>query len=120
MACPNPSGYYQMIKKTGPLCGDLNTDAAACVMPGQEMCGYNISSGGPNQTSSVHGSIQLQQDGSFTGATIFEGSSTTARTGCDGTYANGVLTIECGGPPPSMQNCTVVLTRTGDACPGTN
>ena len=49
-----------------------------------------------------------------------EGNSPTPRTGCKGTYANGVLTIICGDAPGSAQYCKVTLTRTGNVCPGQN
>jgi hypothetical protein len=120
--CPDASGYYSMITEMGPGCGDLNTNAPACVMMGQEVCAYAFSSGGPGGTiPSVHGTIVIQQDGSFTGATVFEGSSPNPRTGCEGTFANGVWTIKCGGGPNMPGNdqwCWVTLTRTGNACPG--
>ncbi len=91
-------------------------------MPAQEMCAYQMSSGGPNiQPPSVKGTIVLAQDGTFTGATVFEGSAMMPRMGCTGSFDNGVLTILCGGDPNMPGNtqwCRVKLTRTGNACPG--
>jgi hypothetical protein len=119
--CPNADGYYTMITKDGPLCGDLNTNAPACITGSNAVCDFAISSGGPTVTiPSVNGDIVLKQNGTFSNATIFEGSSQTPRTGCDGSFVNGVLTINCGGSPTPMNNqwCKVTLTRTADACPG--
>jgi hypothetical protein len=102
-----------MITIDGAGCGDLDTGTPACATAGGEVCRYNLQSKG---SRSVSGSIAVNSDGTFGGATINEGSA--QRSGCQGKVTKGVVAIVCGGTDASSdQYCAVTLTRTAIICP---
>jgi hypothetical protein len=67
----------------------------------------------------VDGSVDLQNNGTFSNASLELGS--TPRTGCVGSFTSGTFTIFCGGTAQdcstSGQCCEVTLTRTAATCP---
>jgi hypothetical protein len=83
-------------------------------MMAQRICAFQLVSSGSGGTA-VNGVIDLQNDGSFSGAALQFGS--VQRTGCVGQWDAGMqtLTLDCGGMG-SSQSCIVTMTRTGSSC----
>jgi hypothetical protein len=84
-------------------------------MVANQICAFQLVSATSGVTPAVNGVIDLQSDGSFSGAALQEG--TVQRTGCVGQWdaATQTLTIDCGGVG-SSQSCIVTMKRTGSAC----
>ena len=108
------SGGYTLMA-SGAGCGDLNPGAPECIMLAQQLCAFQLVSATSGVTPAVNGVVDLQSDGSFSGASLQEG--TVQRSGCTGQWsaANQTLTIDCGGMG-SSQSCVVTMTRTGATC----
>jgi hypothetical protein len=84
-------------------------------MVANQICAFQLVSTTSGVTPAVNGVIDLQSDGSFSGAALQEG--TVQRTGCTGQWdaATQTLTIDCGGLG-SSQSCVVTMKRTGSSC----
>jgi hypothetical protein len=114
--CPDLRGTYSVTVVDGQGCGTLNASAPQCIRQAQSGCGItfrsNVSGG---SVPAITGDASLQNDGSFVGAALTEG--TDNRTGCTGTWDStmSALTVDCGGTG-SSQSCVVTLQRTGSAC----
>lgn len=113
--CPDISGGYGQIATTGQGCGDINTNAPECIMLAQQLCAFQLVSATSGVKPAVNGVVDLQSDGSFSGAALQEG--TVQRSGCTGQWsaANQTLTLDCGGMG-SSQSCVVTMKRTGATC----
>jgi hypothetical protein len=111
-ACPDEIGKYAVIA-VGAGCGDLPPTASECIA--QAACGITLAPAGPAGTKGVLGTAALAGDGSFTDATLMEGS--TSRNGCAGSWdpTTSKLTIDCGGVG-TTQSCHATLTRTSSTC----
>jgi hypothetical protein len=113
--CPDVGGSYTVAETADNKgCGTtLNTSAPECIV--QAGCNISLTSVVPAGPAALNGTASLQNDGSFSGAAITEG--TGPRTGCTGTWASGTsaLTVDCGGTN-SSQACVVVLTRKSAKC----
>ena len=113
MACPDESGRYS-VTFSGLGCGTIGMQASICIT--ETNCSITIAtgitSGGSNEVS---GMTPIQNDGSFSGAAIKEGSM--SRTGCTGSWDMGssTLTIDCGGVNTN-QSCEATLVRTAGKC----
>jgi hypothetical protein len=113
--CPDVHGAYAITAVDATGCGNsLSTSAPQCVR--QMTCHITLQStvaGGANPA--LNGNATLQNDGSFSGAAITEG--TLSRTGCTGTWnaANSTMTVDCG-LTGSTQACVLALRRTGSTC----
>jgi hypothetical protein len=107
--CPTEKGAYSLTL-SGQGCGSTSTNVQECI--NQTGCTITIVSSGP-QVKGVDGTTPIQGDGSFTNASMNEGH--TARTGCTGTWNNGVLVVDCGGVNTS-QSCIATLTQTSPMC----
>ena len=117
-ACPDEHGRYT-IMLSGGGCGNLDKAAAQCVA--QTACGISFASSsgtsGKALDSDPNAPIPLAADGSFTGATITEGTGAAARTGCVGAWdpTSSTLTVDCGGTS-GTQACIAKLTRSSLMC----
>jgi hypothetical protein len=113
--CPDISGAYGQITLTGQGCGDINAMAPECIMAAQQICAFQLVSAPSTGNAAVNGAVDLQNDGSFSGAALQFG--TVQRTGCVGQWdaATQTLTLDCGGTG-SSQSCTVAMKRTGSTC----
>jgi hypothetical protein len=112
--CPVEQGRYSM-QLSGTGCG--NTVAIPeCIM--QSACTITLSFTQSGGSSGISGSVTIASDGSFTNATITEGTNNT-RTGCTGSWSDtsttATLVIDCGGVNTS-QSCVATLTRTSAVC----
>jgi hypothetical protein len=115
--CPDVHGAYAVTAVDATGCGNsVNLSAPQCVRQPAMSCGItfrSMVSGGGN--GAINGDATVQNDGSFMGAALMEGTSN--RTGCTGTWnaANSTLTVDCGGTG-SSQACVLALRRTGPTC----
>jgi hypothetical protein len=114
------TGAYSIVitEGAGAGCGDLNPNAPQCIRAPVSMCNVILSSLPPNtMVPAINGTATIQSDGSFSGATLREGSAAMSRTGCTGTWnaAMSTMTVDCGGTG-SSQACVVQLTRTRPIC----
>src|SRR5215472_12602459 len=114
--CPDVHGAYAVAAVDATGCGSsFNVGARQCIRQGQSAaCGIQFQSTG-GSTVAINGDATLQNDGSFSGAALTEG--TLNRTGCTGTWDPGssTLTVDCGGTG-SSQACVLSLKRTGATC----
>lgn len=117
--CPDVHGTYTITPVEGQGCGtSFSASAPQCIRQGQSSaCGITFQSmvsGGGN--TAINGGASLQNDGSFSGAALAEG--TLNRTGCTGTWSAGTstMTVDCGGTG-SSQACVLSLVRTAATCP---
>jgi hypothetical protein len=117
--CPDVHGAYSITPVEGQGCGgSFSASAPQCIRQGQSSaCGITFQStvsGGGNKA--IDGDASLQNDGTFSGAALTEG--TLGRTGCTGTWSAGTstLTVDCGGTG-SSQACVLSLVRTAATCP---
>jgi hypothetical protein len=94
-------------------CSNLNATAPECIV--QTGCDIVLKSVVAGGTPAINGSASLQNDGSFSGAALTEG--TLPRTGCVGTWSGvpAALTVDCGGMN-STQACVVKLTASNTPC----
>jgi hypothetical protein len=115
--CPDERGAYAITAVDATGCGSsFNVGARECIRQGQSTaCGIQFQSTGSTMVA-INGAASLQNDGSFSGAALTEG--TLNRTGCTGMWnANSsTLTVDCGGTG-SSQACVLSLKRTGATCP---
>lgn len=114
--CPDEHGAYTITAVEATGCGSsFNVGARQCILQGQSTaCGIQLQSTGSSMVA-INGEATLQNDGSFSGAALTEG--TLNRTGCTGTWDSGsaTLTVDCGGTG-SSQACVLSLRRTGTTC----
>jgi hypothetical protein len=113
--CPTVGGAYTLTLVEAQGCGDLNALAPQCIV--QDVCAIQFQSNPSGGTKpAINGDPTLQQDGSFTGGALKEGTGN--RTGCTGTWnaALSTMTVDCGGTG-SSQACVVALKRVADKCP---
>lgn len=118
-ACPDEQGSYT-VTSSGKGCGKAFADSAPqCIE--QTGCLIRLSSVAPSGDTALNTTtaIPISADGSFTGATIYEGDGTmgTPRTGCTGAWDSktSTLTVDCGGMGAS-QSCKVTLTFVRSSC----
>jgi hypothetical protein len=112
--CPDVAGAYAITLVDAQGCGDLNPLAKQCIQQtGCAVVFQSSASGGAKPA--INGDPMLQQDGSFSGGALKEG--TVNRTGCTGTWDQGLstMTVDCGGTG-SSQACVASLRRVGDTC----
>jgi hypothetical protein len=112
--CPAVGGAYTVALTTDNKgCSDLNASAPECIV--QTGCDVVLKSVVSAGKPALNGTASLQNDGSFSGAAITEGS--LGRTGCIGSWTGvpPVLTVDCGGTN-STQSCVVTLTATNTTC----
>jgi hypothetical protein len=107
--CPDVFGTYVITDDQGS-CGNFNKDAPQSILGTNQTCFLHFSSVVFGGVGAVNGGATLDPDGTFSGATLNEGTAT--RTPCNGTWNAGqqTMTIACGG---TLGTCTVVLTRIG-------
>jgi hypothetical protein len=110
--CPDVSGPYAVTTVDATGCLGLATTLSQCIK--QSSCTVEFASSGGSGTG-IEGSATLQADGSFSNASLKEG--TQSRTGCTGTWAPGqsTMTVDCGGMA-TAQSCVVLLTRKSGVC----
>jgi hypothetical protein len=114
--CPDVTGAYQVTVIDGQGCGDLNALAPECIRGRGSMCDVSLQSQVPaGAAAAINGNASIQNDGSFSGAALTEGTGN--RTGCVGSWnaATSTMTVDCGGMG-SSQSCVVALTRTKALC----
>jgi hypothetical protein len=111
-ACVDEHGRYTMVM-TGAGCGPTATDVKECIT--ETSCTITIMAQSTQLNAGISGTTPIQNDGSFTGATIMEG--TMMRSGCVGAWDSGTstLTIDCGGMN-TAQSCRATLVRTSLSC----
>jgi hypothetical protein len=105
--CPTVFGTYAVNNADGK-CGDLDEDApqeirgAACALQF-----ISVAEGG---TGAINGSANLGADGTFSGATLVEGTAT--RSPCSGSWneKEEEITVVCG---TGTDECSVELRRSG-------
>jgi hypothetical protein len=113
--CPIVGGAYAITLTQAQGCQDLNPLAPQCIV--QNACDIQFQSSTSGGTKpAINGDPTLQQDGSFTGGALKEG--TVNRTGCTGTWdaTLSTMTVDCGGTG-SSQACVAALKRVADKCP---
>ncbi len=110
-ACPIESGQYSL-QLSGIGCGDTSATVTECIQ--QNQCAIQIDFNG-GSGKGLKGQTPIASDGSFTNASIEEGSTT--RTGCTATWnqQTHTLVVECGGTSAS-QSCIATLVRTSETC----
>ena len=124
--CPNVLGGYAPLVATGMGCGDFNSLAKQCVLPGPNSgsgsgnaCLVRFNSEQPATIPAVNGpmsGVDIKTDGTFDNAALRLG--TINRTGCVGSFNEGTqtMTVTCGGTG-SSQSCTIKLVRSSVTCP---
>lgn len=115
LPCPDETGAYSAME-VGQGCGDVNVAAMQCIKA-NGTCDVHLVSPTSTGGECLNGPASLDMSGNFTNGMIIMG--TVQRSGCTGTWnaANNTLAVNCGGPNPSSQMCTVTLTRTSATCP---
>lgn len=123
--CPNVLGGYSPLVATGMGCGDFNSLAKQCVLPGSgsagsaNACLVRFNSEQPATIPAVNGPIggvDIKTDGTFDMAALKLG--TINRTGCVGSFneSTQTMTVTCGGTGTS-QSCTITMVRSSVTCP---
>jgi hypothetical protein len=115
--CPDVHGAYTITAVQGQGCGtSFDMSAPECVVQAPlPTCDISFASSS-DAGSAINGRASLQNDGSFSGAAITEG--TLGRTGCTGVWMAGssTLRVDCGGVD-SGQACVLDLVRAASSCP---
>lgn len=124
--CPNVLGGYKPLVATGMGCGDFNSLAKQCILPGPggsasgaNACLVRFNSEQPATIPAVNGPINgvdIKTDGTFDMAALRLG--TMNRTGCVGSFNESAqtMTVTCGGVG-SSQSCTITMVRSSVTCP---
>lgn len=107
--CPDVFGTYE-IRNTAGTCGNLNENAPQAIRGTTQACFLHFTSVVDGGIGAINGGATLGADGTFSGATLIEGTAT--RSPCNGTWdaQQEEMTVVCGGAGDS---CTVELRRTG-------
>jgi hypothetical protein len=107
--CPDAFGTYE-IKKADGTCGNLDANAPQAIRGTAQACFLHFVSVVDGGIGAINGGATLGVDGTFSAATLIEG--TAMRSPCSGTWdaQQEQMTIVCGGAGDA---CTVELRRTG-------
>ena len=107
--CPDVFGTYE-IRNTSGTCGNLNENAPQAIRGTTQACFLHFTSVVDGGIGAINGGATLGADGTFSGATLIEGTAT--RSPCSGSWdaQQEEMTVVCGG---SGDACTVELRRTG-------
>jgi hypothetical protein len=110
-ACPTVAGSYTIVA-SGLGCTGVNASAPECIV--QSGCDITFNSKG-TAGNAINGTATLAADGSFTDATLTEGTS--MRSGCVGTWSASLarVVVDCGGTG-TAQSCRLTLTRKALVC----
>ena len=107
--CPDVNGSYKIIDMVG-TCGNLNDDAPQSIASTVTSCIAHFVSEAPAGVAGINGAVELDAQGNFTGAKLYEGP--VQRSRCSGYWdaEEETMTIVCGGEGDA---CKVVIARTG-------
>jgi hypothetical protein len=102
-------GTYQINNADGS-CDDLNENAPQQIRGTTLACALHFISVVDGGIGAINGGATLGADGTFSGATLIEG--TAMRTGCRGSWdaMQEEMTVVCGS---GVDQCTVELVRIG-------
>jgi hypothetical protein len=106
--CPDALGTY-VVNTTNGACGDLDENAPQEIRGTAQACFLHFISVSDGGGVAINGGAILGADGTFSGATLTEGTAT--RSPCTGTWdaIQAHLTIVCGS---GVDECSVELRRT--------
>ena len=102
-------GTYEINNADG-MCGDLDENAPQEIRGTVVACALHFISVNEGGIGAINGGATLGPNGTFSGATLIEGTMT--RSPCTGSWdaQQGELTVICGS---SSDECLVELRRTG-------